>query len=84
MDRRLLLTLIDNYAGGPAGLATLASSVGEERDTIEDVIEPYLILQAFIQKTPRGRVVTASGYAALGRAIPSGHGASGAGDDLFS
>jgi len=84
MDRQLLLVLIDKYNGGPAGLATLASSVGEERDTIEDVVEPYLILQGFIQKTPRGRVVTVSGYAALGRPVPHTDHACGPSDDLFS
>jgi Holliday junction DNA helicase RuvB len=84
MDRQLLLALVEKYAGGPAGLATLASSVGEERDTIEDVVEPYLILQGFIQKTPRGRVVTTSGYAALGRTMTdAGHAREGS-DDLFS
>jgi len=84
MDRQLMLALIEKYAGGPAGLATLASSVGEERDTIEDVVEPYLILQGFIQKTPRGRVVTASGYTALGRTFPNVGHARAPGDDLFS
>jgi len=84
MDRQLMLALIEKYAGGPAGLATLASSVGEERDTVEDVVEPYLILQGFIQKTPRGRVVTASGYAALGRTCPHVGHARVLGDDLFS
>jgi Holliday junction DNA helicase RuvB len=84
MDRHLLLALIEKYDGGPAGLSTLASSVGEERDTIEDVVEPYLILQGFIQKTPRGRVVTVSGYAALGRPAPHTDHARRRSDDLFS
>ncbi|RMF78761.1 MAG: Holliday junction branch migration DNA helicase RuvB [Nitrospirae bacterium] len=70
LDRHLLATLIDKHGGGPAGLATLAASVNEERDTLEDVVEPYLILQGFLQKTPRGRVVTPGGYAALGRPAP--------------
>jgi len=58
MDRLLLLSIIDKFAGGPVGLDTLAASIGEERDTIEDVIEPYLIQQGFLNRTPRGRVAT--------------------------
>ncbi|MGD2061965.1 MAG: Holliday junction branch migration DNA helicase RuvB [Nitrospirota bacterium] len=84
MDQHLLLALIDKYDGGPAGLSTLAASVGEEQDTIADVVEPYLILQGFIQKTPRGRVVTANGYAALGRPAPHTDHACGPSEDLFS
>ena len=62
MDRRLLLTLIDKFAGGPVGLETLAASVGEEKDTIEDVIEPYLLQQGYLNRTPRGRVATPLAY----------------------
>ena len=58
MDRLLLLTIIDKFSGGPVGLDTLAAAIGEERDTIEDVIEPYLIQQGFLNRTPRGRVAT--------------------------
>jgi Holliday junction DNA helicase RuvB len=58
MDRRLLLTIIEKFAGGPVGLETLAAAVGEEKDTIEDVIEPYLLQQGFLNRTPRGRTVT--------------------------
>ena len=58
MDRLLLLSIIDKFAGGPVGLDTLAAAIGEERDTIEDVIEPYLIQQGFLNRTPRGRVAT--------------------------
>ncbi|WP_029910890.1 Holliday junction branch migration DNA helicase RuvB [Pelobacter seleniigenes] len=58
MDRLLLLSLIDKFGGGPVGLDTLAAAIGEERDTIEDVIEPYLIQQGFLNRTPRGRVAT--------------------------
>ena len=58
MDRLLLLSIIDKFAGGPVGLDTLAAAIGEERDTIEDVIEPYLIQQGFLHRTPRGRVAT--------------------------
>jgi holliday junction DNA helicase RuvB len=62
MDCLLLLTIIDKFSGGPVGLDTLAAAIGEERDTIEDVIEPYLIQQGFLNRTPRGRVVTESCY----------------------
>ncbi|MHB1397660.1 MAG: Holliday junction branch migration DNA helicase RuvB [Trichloromonadaceae bacterium] len=62
MDRRLLLTLIDKFAGGPVGLETLAASIGEEKDTIEDVIEPYLLQQGYLNRTPRGRVATPLAY----------------------
>ena len=58
MDCQLLLTIIDKFSGGPVGLDTLAAAIGEERDTIEDVIEPYLIQQGFLNRTPRGRVAT--------------------------
>jgi len=58
MDRLLLLSIIDKFSGGPVGLDTLAAAIGEERDTIEDVIEPYLIQQGFLHRTPRGRVAT--------------------------
>ncbi|MBD1401433.1 Holliday junction branch migration DNA helicase RuvB [Pelovirga terrestris] len=60
MDRLLLLTVIDKFGGGPVGLDTLAAAIGEERDTIEDVIEPYLIQKGFLNRTPRGRVATES------------------------
>jgi len=58
MDRLILLTIIEKFAGGPVGLDTLAAAVGEEKDTIEDVIEPYLIQQGFLNRTPRGRTAT--------------------------
>ena len=54
MDRKLLLAIIDKFTGGPVGLDNLAAAIGEERETIEDVIEPFLIQQGFIQRTPRG------------------------------
>ena len=60
MDRLLLHSIIDKFSGGPVGLDTLAAAIGEERDTIEDVIEPYLIQQGFLRRTPRGRVATES------------------------
>ncbi len=62
MDRLLLLAIIEKFSGGPVGLDTLAAAIGEERDTIEDVIEPYLIQQGFLNRTPRGRVATESCY----------------------
>lgn len=67
MDRRLLLAIIDQHGGGPVGLETLAASVGEERDTIEEVYEPYLLQQGYLLRTPRGRVAAPKAYAHLGR-----------------
>ena len=58
MDRKLLVTIIDKFMGGPVGLDNLAAAIGEEKDTIEDVIEPFLIQQGFLQRTPRGRIVS--------------------------
>lgn len=66
MDRRLLLALIEKFDGGPVGVESLAAAISEERGTIEDVIEPYLIQQGFIMRTPRGRVVTSRAYSHLG------------------
>jgi holliday junction DNA helicase RuvB len=62
MDRQILLTIIDKFSGGPVGLETLAAAVGEEKDTIEDVIEPYLIQQGYLNRTPRGRTATPLSY----------------------
>ena len=70
LDRRLLTIIIDHFAGGPVGLDPLAASIGEERGTLEDVVEPYLIQQGYLQRTPRGRVATARAYAHLGREMP--------------
>ena len=70
MDRRYLDTIIKHYAGGPVGVETLAATLSEERDVIEDVIEPYLIQQGLVQRTPRGRCVTAGAYRALGQKAP--------------
>src|SRR6516225_1991422 len=67
MDTMLLLTLIDKFAGGPVGVETLSAAIGEEKDTIEDVYEPFLIQAGFIQRTPRGRVATARAYNHFGR-----------------
>jgi Holliday junction DNA helicase RuvB len=67
MDRALLLTIIDKFAGGPVGIETLAAAVGEERDTIEDVYEPFLIQEGFLARTPKGRTATALAYEHFGR-----------------
>lgn len=66
MDRRVLLGVIDTFSGGPVGLDTIAAAIGEERDTIEDVIEPFLIQQGFLMRTPRGRVATPRAYTHFG------------------
>jgi Holliday junction DNA helicase RuvB len=69
-DRNLLLSIIEKYEGGPVGVDTLAATMSEERDTIEDVIEPYLIYRGFIKKTPRGRMATAMTYEHLKMSVP--------------
>ena len=71
VDRRVLLAIIENFSGGPVGLDSLAAAISEERDTIEEVIEPYLIQQGFIQRTPRGRVATNNAYLHFGLEAPS-------------
>ncbi|ETA73231.1 Holliday junction DNA helicase RuvB [Ligilactobacillus equi DPC 6820] len=65
-DRKMLTTMIELYQGGPVGLTTIAANIGEETDTIADMVEPYLLQLGFLKRTPRGRVVTAAGYAHLG------------------
>jgi Holliday junction DNA helicase RuvB len=70
MDRRVLLALIDKFDGGPVGIDSLAAAISEEKDTIEDVIEPYLIQQGFVMRTPRGRVATRNAYLHFGLAPP--------------
>jgi len=70
MDRRLLLAIIEKFNGGPVGVENLAAAIGEERDTIEDVIEPYLIQQGFLMRTPRGRVATHNVYRHFGLKSP--------------
>ena len=69
-DRRMLLTMIKKFGGGPVGLDTLAAAISESTDTVEDVFEPFLIQLGFINRTPRGRVVTKAGYEHLGIAYP--------------
>jgi Holliday junction DNA helicase RuvB len=70
MDRRYLGCIASNYAGGPVGVETLAAALSEERDTIEDVIEPFLIQQGLLQRTPRGRMVSDRGFTHLGLKVP--------------
>ncbi|ANT66659.1 Holliday junction ATP-dependent DNA helicase RuvB [Aeromonas hydrophila] len=70
MDRKLLLAVIDKFLGGPVGLDNLAAAIGEEKDTIEDVLEPYLIQQGYLQRTPRGRIATPRAYAHFGLQRP--------------
>jgi holliday junction DNA helicase RuvB len=77
MDRKLLETVILRFDGGPVGLDNIAASIGEDRETIEDVIEPYLIQQGYLQRTPRGRVATLAAYRHLGVAPPKRDGDSG-------
>lgn len=71
MDRRLLLALMNNFGGGPVGVDSLAAAISEERGTIEDVIEPYLIQQGLLARTPRGRVLTANAYTHFGLDAPT-------------
>jgi Holliday junction DNA helicase RuvB len=72
LDRRLLSTLIEQYQGGPAGISALAATVGEDRGTLEDLYEPYLIQEGFLQRTPRGRIATQKAYQHLGCEPPRG------------
>ena len=70
MDRHLLLTIIEKFDGGPVGIDSLAAAVGEERGTIEDVLEPYLIQQGFMMRTSRGRIATRNAYLHFGLSAP--------------
>jgi Holliday junction DNA helicase RuvB len=83
LDLALLRVLCERFGGAPVGLATLAVSVGEEQDTVEDVAEPYLLQLGFLQRTPRGRVATAAAFAHLGLEEPRGPGAAPAPGSLF-
>lgn len=71
MDRKLLEAIIEKFEGGPVGLDNLAAAIGEAKDTIEDVLEPYLIQQGYLQRTPRGRVATSAAFAHFGKIAPS-------------
>jgi len=84
MDRKLILAIIEKFDGGPVGVDSIAAAVGEERDTIEDVIEPFLIQQGFMMRTSRGRVATRKAYSHFGLVAPAGVAAGGRGSrDLF-
>jgi Holliday junction DNA helicase RuvB len=71
MDRMILLTIIDKFGGGPVGLDTIAAAISEESDTIEDVYEPFLIQNGFLNRTPRGRVASPAAYLHFGRTAPA-------------
>jgi len=71
MDRRYLMCIADNYGGGPVGVETMAAALSEQRDTIEEVIEPYLIQQGFLMRTPRGRALARQAYEHLGLSVPA-------------
>ncbi len=70
VDRKILLAVIDKFAGGPVGITTLATSVQEERNTIEDIYEPYLMQEGFLQITPRGRLATEKAFRYFGKKLP--------------
>jgi Holliday junction DNA helicase RuvB len=71
MDRRYLACIAENYGGGPVGVETLCAALSDQRDVIEDVIEPYLLQQGLVQRTPRGRVISEKGYRYLGLPVKS-------------
>ncbi len=71
VDRKIMLTIVDTFSGGPVGLDTLAASTNEASETIEDVLEPYLMQLGFLSRTPRGRIITPRGYQHLGRIVPA-------------
>jgi Holliday junction DNA helicase RuvB len=72
MDRRYLFCIAEKYGGGPVGIETLSAALSEQRDVLEDVIEPYLMQQGFVLRTPRGRMLAELGYRHIGMAIPRG------------
>ena len=72
MDRKILLCLIEKFNGGPVGLSTIGTAIAEEKDTLEEVYEPYLIQKGFIKRTPRGRMATHKAYKKLDRTMPTG------------
>jgi Holliday junction DNA helicase RuvB len=71
LDRKLLLAIIEKFDGGPVGIESLAAALGEERGTLEDVVEPYLIQEGFLHRTARGRIATRSAYLHFGIALPA-------------
>ena len=84
LDRGVLAAICSRFAGGPVGLSTLAISVGEERETVEEVAEPFLVREGFLMRTPRGRVATAAAWQHLGLAPPAGSGTPDTAPDLFA
>jgi Holliday junction DNA helicase RuvB len=72
LDRRYLKTIAEHYGGGPVGIETMAAALSEPRDALEEIVEPYLIQQGFIQRTPRGRMLTALAFQHLGLTVPQG------------
>jgi holliday junction DNA helicase RuvB len=74
LDRRILLTILEKYSGGPVGLNTLSASLGEEKDTLEEIYEPYLMQIGFLERTPRGRKVTQRACEHLHKPLPGGTG----------
>jgi Holliday junction DNA helicase RuvB len=77
LDRRLLSTIIEKFSGGPVGIDSLAATLGEERDTLEDVVEPFLIQQGFLMRSARGRVATAAAWRHFGLTPPAADPAGG-------
>ena len=75
LDRKVLLTIIEKFDGGPVGIDSIAAAIGEERGTLEDVIEPFLIQQGFLMRTARGRMATRAAYLHLGLPVPAQAGA---------
>jgi Holliday junction DNA helicase RuvB len=71
MDRKLLLAVIEKFDGGPVGVDSLAAAIGEERGTLEDVVEPYLIQEGFLQRTARGRIATRTAFEHFGAELPA-------------
>ena len=83
LDRAVLDALCRRFGGGPVGVSTLAVAVGEERETVEEVAEPFLVRNGFLARTPRGRIATPAAWAHLGLAAPAGSAAPTADDALF-
>ena len=83
MDRRLLRTIIDKFEGGPVGIESLAAAIGEERGTLEDVVEPFLIQEGFLQRTARGRMATAMAYRHFGLTVPASRDAAAGQTSIF-
>ena len=73
IDNKILLTIIDKFRGGPVGLSTIATAIGEDTGTVEEVYEPFLIMEGFIKRTPRGRMATHLAYEHLGRDLYKGN-----------